>query len=957
MSGKESVFLNRAVICVLMASVAVLADAGSLSAAASGPGPIESPPRELFHFSDVTTEAGLNGLAAFRLSIADVNGDHYPDIFAHIVQNDSTGDVLNKQFLYLNVQGDVPGDPYSRKFIDYTAQSGIRANRQGTPDGRHSDSGIFADVDNDGDLDLFTMVYVHTNYGLDLGRNDLLLNDGNGHFTLAPNSPFHTEEIYNTAGAVFLDYDNDGNVDLFIGNWYRPSGVLTTDQLYRGHGDGSFTNVTSAAGIDAATSCIYGVAAADWNGDGFMDLFVPPYSHTVSGSTPILWQNNGDGTFSQVQVTSHYDEYRGYGSGKASFGSMPWDYDNDGDVDFFEILVHGSGDAGSGVHSTVVTNQNDVFSWDFHQVSGRGNEDPNLGHHGDHYASWFDMENDGFPDFVLTESGYGNNRIYVFKQASDHTFSPITPATGLDSINAANLPPHNVMPLDYDLDGDEDLLVGFASTDPVQLWRNEIGTGNNWLTVTLRGAGGAGKSNRSAIGARVQVAAGGRTYTREVYAGNGHHGPQVPLSRSFGLGSASVVDSLRVDWPNANHTTTVLDNVAVNQFLEIEEPADSDVCEIDLVNDTHSCTGMSAITFVEEPSSGEVVLKVNLDPAESGFARAIFEVEYGATPSGWTVNVGDSATNNGGGGDAATQSHDAEMQVYDTTMKMFGSAGTPTYPLGEVSGLVQSGIRLTLDVSNEQLRWHNYSGEAETLVSPYLYALAGQPDSEGPVNYDIYAAFNRTIAAPWRNGSGVTRVRIRLFSDSTVCEVDLLNDTHTCAGISALDFVQPPNGGEVVLSANLDPSVSGFTKAIFDIAYGSSPSDWTVNIGDSATNNGAGGDAATQSNDAEVHIHGTTMKVFGKDATPVYPLAEIPGIADLGTLLTLAVSNELLHWDNRDGDFDVLISPYLYALDGQPDSEGPINYDIFAAFNRVIGTQWRYGAGVSYVTVILEAEP
>ncbi|MCP4661798.1 MAG: CRTAC1 family protein, partial [bacterium] len=719
----------------------------------------------------------MSAVVAFRLSIADVNGDLYPDILAHVFQNDSTGDVLDKQFLYLNVQGDDPGDPTSRKFIDYTAQSGIRANRQGTPDGRHSDSGIFADVDNDGDLDLFTMVYVHTNYGLEVGTNDLLLNDGSGHFTLAPNSPFHTEEIYNTAAGAFLDYDNDGNVDLFIGNYYRPS--LTVDQLYRGHGDGSFTNVTSAAGIDVDTTCIYGVAAADWNNDGFMDLFVPPYSNSVSGSTPILWKNNGNGTFSQVETTANYDGYRGVGTGRSSFGSMPWDYDNDGDVDFFEILVHGSGDAGSGVHSTVVTNEDNVFSWDFYRVSGRGGEDPDLTHHGDHYASWFDMDNDGLTDLALTECGYSNNRIYIFKQAFDHTFSPVTATTGLDSINGADLPPHNVMPMDYDLDGDEDLLVGFASADPipVQLWRNEIGTDNNRLTVTLRGAGGAGKSNRSAIGARVQVTAGGRTYTQEVYAGNGHQGPQMPLSRSFGLGSASVVDEVRVEWPNADHTTTVLTDVAVNQFLEIEEPS-SDVCEIDLVANTHTCAGVSAITFVEGPNSGEAVLKVNLDPNESGFRRAIFEVEYGASPADWTVNIGDSESNNGGGGDGADQSNDAELHVLGTTMKVFGKGGTPTYPLAEVPGLVQYGTLLTLDVSNEQLRWHNYNGQADSLVSPYLYALDGQPDSEGPVNYEVYAAFNRTIGTSGRDGSGVTRVRIRLFSESTVCDIDLVNDTH-----------------------------------------------------------------------------------------------------------------------------------------------------------------------------------
>jgi len=510
--------------------------------------------------------------------------------------------------------------------------------------------------------------------------------------------------------------------------------------------------------------------------------------------------------------------------------------------------------------------------------------------------------------------------------------------------------------LDYDLDGDEDLLVGFTNNTPVQLWRNEIGSSSHWLTLTPLGAGGAGRANRSAIGARVEVTAGGETYTREVYAGNGHHGPQPPLSRWFGLGAATVANSVLIEWPNAGQTTTALQNVGGDQFLEIAESS-PDVCEIDLVANTHTCAGVSAITFIEEPASGEVVLKVNLDPNVSGFRRAIFEVEYGDAPSDWTVHIGDSSTNNGYGGDGGTQSNDAEMQVYGTTMAVYGKDGTPVQPLAQVPGIVEQGTRLILDVSNEQLRWHNYDGEADTLVSSLLYALDGQGDSEGPVNYDVYAGFNRTVGSYWRDGSGVTKVKIRLFAASQVCEIDLLANTHTCAGISALDFITGPSGGEVVLSADLDPVVTGFSKATFDVAYGTPPTDWTVNIGDSSTNNGYGGDRRTQSNDAEMQVHSTTLSVYGKDGTPIQPLAQVPGIAAAGTLLTLAVSDEHLGWCNRAGSRGIFGSHKLYALAGQPDSEGPVNYEIYAGFNRSIDSSWRNGTGVSYVTVILEEAP
>ncbi|MDQ7007856.1 MAG: CRTAC1 family protein [Acidobacteriota bacterium] len=525
------------------------------------------------YFTNVTAGSGLEGVPAYRVSVGDLNGDGYPDILIHFEPNHAAGDVVDKQWLYLNEPGDDPNDPFSRKFVDHTAGSGIRDNRQGTADGRQSDAAIFADVDNDGDLDIFTNVYLHRSYDLDFGTNDLLLNDGNAHFSLAPDSPFHLEPTYNTPAAVFLDYDNDSAIDLFIGNWYKPDSTLTRDQLYKGSGDGGFSNVTVGTGIDQVNTCVYAVAAFDSNGDGLMDLFAPPYSRTVFGSIPRQYQNNGDGTFTQVQATTHYDEYRGIFGQKVSFGSMPRDYDNDGDEDFFEIMTHGEGDGATGVHSTVVTNDGGIFSWDFDRVSGRAAEDPDTTHHGDHFASWIDFDGDMLVDFILTESGYGNNRLYLFRQAADHTFSPVTVDSGLNEINIDNLPPGYVTPLDYDRDGDEDLLITCGDTG-VRLYRNDVGTDNNWLAIKLVGVGAPGYANKSAIGARVAVTAGGVTQTQTVYAGNGHEGPMRPLTLHFGLGGATTVDSVRVRWPNTALVEQELTGVGINQFLTIHEPCD-----------------------------------------------------------------------------------------------------------------------------------------------------------------------------------------------------------------------------------------------------------------------------------------------------------------------------------------------------------------------------------------------
>ncbi len=529
-------------------------------------------------FTNITGECGLAGVPSFRLAVADINGDAFPDLITHAQSDETTGDVLDKQFVYLNVPGDEIGNPHSRKYIDFTEESNIRANRDGNLDGRHSSSAIFGDVDNDGDLDMFTVVYVHRNYTLNLGTNELLLNDGSGHFSLAPESPFHTEPIYNTATEQFFDFNNDGNLDIFIGNWYF-NDVLSMDHLYMGHGDGTFSRVTESSGISAGRTALYGSAVGDYNNDGFMDIFLASYSHTAPGATNILWKNNGDGTFSQVQDETEFDGYHGEGSRRASFGVMPRDFDRDGDIDFLEVMTHGNGDGGGehGIHSTTVANVDGVFSWDFFRVWGRTAEDPDIHHHGDHFGSWLDYDNDGLVDFALTESGYDNDRFYMFQQLPDHTFRANTTATGLHLINENGLPPGNVIPLDFDRDGDEDLFVGFGNHGGVELWRNNVGNLNNWLSVKLVGAGQPGYSNKSGIGARVIVRAGETTWTRELYAGNGHQGPQVPLSMTFGMGQVEHIDSITVRWPNSRlDTLTDYQNIPVNQFIIIEERSKPD---------------------------------------------------------------------------------------------------------------------------------------------------------------------------------------------------------------------------------------------------------------------------------------------------------------------------------------------------------------------------------------------
>jgi len=534
----------------------------------------------------VTAQVKLDTELTRRIYIADINNDHYPDIVTV-----RSGDIAaeNNLRVYLNTAASG-----GRIFADITAASGVNASPAGSVS-RGISQAALADVNNDGNIDLVrgnyygTTLSTYTDYG---DRCEVLLGDGTGHFTLVPNNGLHELGLINPMGFTFLDYNKDGNIDLFIAPWFKEydADIWQAGYLMKGNGDGTFTNVTSAAGMGQQEP-MFGSCAVDWNNDGWADIATAPYCRTGGQ----LWKNNGDGTFTNVALQAGYNSrymQGDNGQNLCMWGSMPEDYDNDGDMDFFFSLVHGGNDAGEG-HSTIVMNKGvaDGYGllWSMGRITWKSPQSP---HHGDYDASWFDLDNDGLEDIVMTQGHYvpPTDRLFVFHQDQGHAFTDITQEIGL--LAAEMKDGHMVEVFDYDLDGDDDILFCQVSSGSLHLIRNDIGHTHNWTAVRLSAPAGV---NKDCIGARIYVWSGGVKHMREVYAGRGNAAGQQPFAMIFGLGGNTAIDSVQVRWPDPGNTVTTVRRPPVNRYLQI------------------TGTGLSV---PGAPDADTVILKVYPNPAQ-----------------------------------------------------------------------------------------------------------------------------------------------------------------------------------------------------------------------------------------------------------------------------------------------------------------------------------------------------
>jgi hypothetical protein len=393
--------------------------------------------------------------------------------------------------------------------------------------GTNSEGATWGDYDNDGNLDLFVAV--------GLGGNDLLYrNNGDGSFTRITSGPV-VQSGGNSRGCAWGDYDNDGYLDLFVANEQGQNNFL-----FHNNGDGTFAKITSG-NIVTDGGASYGCAWGDYDDDGFLDLFVANFNQNN-----FLYHNNRDGTF--TRITSG----RIVNDGGASQGCAWGDYDNDGLLDLFvanrnqrNFLYHNEG---NGVF-TAITNGavvNDIgYSWS---------------------PAWVDYDNDGFLDLFVVNgppSGPGQND-FLYRNNGDGTFTRITNGIAVND-NAIG---DGCAWADYDNDGFVDLFVTTLNDQNNLLYRNN-GNDNNWITIRCVGQ----RSNRSGIGTKVRLKTGigGQTrwQMREISGGSGYGSQNAPFAY-FGLGTTTNIEIVRLEWSSG--LVQELHTPAPKQLLTAVEP-------------------------------------------------------------------------------------------------------------------------------------------------------------------------------------------------------------------------------------------------------------------------------------------------------------------------------------------------------------------------------------------------
>jgi hypothetical protein len=524
---------------------------------------------------------------------ADVDGDGWVDFFASVFPSQREPDpAARTRFLFLNRPD--PEDPTRRVFVDSLDASGLLDTADGEG-GRGITTVSFGDLDNDGDVDVIGCPAEISTAIVD--GCAAFANDGTGRFALVDGGALD-RDLFSVPSSVLLDYDRDGVLDFWpatVGRWQYGPAATSAPRLYRGFGDGTFDEVSKRVGLptDLSTADDYrtnfGLTSCDVDSDGDRDVLVAQYGVPIGPNH--LWRND-DGDF--VDVAAELDLDRA-GAGGFTCSITCGDLDDDGDQDLITAeIAH----PGQGTDVTAVLIQDAppgaaLAPYQRPDLADLGIVRAPGDMEGDQMVQLVDLDLDGRKDLVVHSSNYPQQgslddeytHTWVFRQTGPLAFDDRTPRTPFDE------PRHQTLEggaaFDYDNDGDLDLVVGTGlfnstylggelgiDTNALHVYRNEVGHDSNWTRIRLVG-GGAGASNRSGIGARVSVTAGGRTQHQEVLGSWGHSNTQSDFTLTFGLGAACTIDEIEVRWPDAAGTVTRYADVLANYPITLAEGSTS----------------------------------------------------------------------------------------------------------------------------------------------------------------------------------------------------------------------------------------------------------------------------------------------------------------------------------------------------------------------------------------------
>jgi hypothetical protein len=461
-------------------------------------------------------------------------------------------------------------------FAQFTAIS----NSPVSSDGLESKGVSWVDYDNDGDDDLFVTT---STYDILSRKNLLYNNNGDGTF-----SKILTGDLVNVEAtgrnSTWADFNNDGLLDVLVINQHE-------NVLYKNSGGGVFTKQLSIPTTEFSFDSDHsGAAWGDYNGDGYVDLFLSSFKLNDNARN-VLYLNNKDESFTQIpddNVVStqgsgmdpawiDYDNngtldlfvpnycasnflYANQGNGNfnsvtnnvllssnCSVGSSWADYDNDGD---FDVFIQNNVNQNSQFFEN---NGDGSFTEKFNAVAT----------HTSSSAAWGDFDNDGFIDLVQVGS-FPERKTYLYKNNGDKSFTDVSSQQGITNANYS----WGVAWADYDKDGFLDFFIANSYAEspfsPDDILYHNTPNGNGWINIKLKGS----TSNHSAIGAIVKIKAGGKWQVRTVQSKTGNNSEN-SLNVHFGIGLEEKIDSLQVTWPNQGYQYLL--NQAKNSFIEIME--------------------------------------------------------------------------------------------------------------------------------------------------------------------------------------------------------------------------------------------------------------------------------------------------------------------------------------------------------------------------------------------------